>query len=94
MVCIDKVISYSGALIKIIVTTASESICEELLKYSDVLKALEVIERHGGCQLVSENPIKMVSRDGAIEIVLEPANFFAKMYWGVAVDKVKEVCKA
>lgn len=94
MICVDRTISYSGALIKIMVTTASEAICSEILGYSDVLKAMEVVERHGGCRLLSENPIKIVSGDGAIEITVEPANFFARMYWGVAVGEVRKACKA
>lgn len=94
MICIDKIINYSGALIKVTVNTANDMICGEILGHSDILKALEVVEKHGGCRLVSENPIKIVSGDGGIEIVVEPANFFAKMFWGMAVDKVKESCKA
>lgn len=93
MLCIDRVIDYSGALIKVVVNTSTSSLCQEILGYNDILNVIDIVKKHGGCKLVSENPIKIVSGDGEIEVVVEPANFLAKMFWGMAIDRVKEVCK-
>jgi hypothetical protein len=47
---------------------------------------------HGGCRILSENPIKVVSGDGRIRVTVEPANFIAKMFWGTVVEKIREIC--
>ena len=102
MICVDKVIKYRGNLfIRVVIELLSNDVlCEEFLealKQGDDSKFLDkvsdLVKMHGGCRILSETPIKIVSGDGKIGMVLEPANFFTKAYWEMAVERAREVCK-
>ena len=96
MICLDREVNYRGAAFKIVIETASEIICKEILgilERGEFSKALELIKSHGGCKLLSENPLKIMSGDGQIRLNLEPINFLAKMSWEIVVDKAKEYCR-
>lgn len=93
-VCIDGEYSYMGALFRTRMQTASEEICNNIMKayekgYENLIKTLK---GYGKCIVLSEQPIKMVTTDNSIEIILEPKNFVAQMFWGEVVRRIKALC--
>jgi hypothetical protein len=96
VICIDEVVSYRGAKARVLVETSDNSTCKEVLEVwrrRDISRALEVVRSHGGCRLVSENPLQVVSRDGKVRVTLEPMNFLARAFWGTLVERVREYCE-
>lgn len=93
MKCLDKHIEYSGASVKVSVNTSSEDACNEVLNTRDPLEVLEVVRKHGGCRILSEDPLKVVSVDGEIEVTAEPENLLARAYLGIALERLKRVCE-
>ncbi|MCX8185164.1 MAG: hypothetical protein RMI56_04375 [Sulfolobales archaeon] len=94
MKCLDKHIEYYGASIKISITTLTEAACGEILDIEDFSKMFEVVRKHGGCRITSEDPLKVASVDGEIEISAEPENLLARAYLGIALEKLKKLCEA
>lgn len=93
-VCVKDAFSYKGASVEVVVETASERVCSEVKNaisegYSGVLS---VVSRHGGCSVISENPLTVVSADGMIKVVAKPANLIARLFWGRAVEKARSIC--
>jgi hypothetical protein len=96
MICIDKIFSYGGASARVIVETLNDAVCREILgmlERGDFSKALKLIESHGGCRILSENPLKAISGDEQLRLTAEPVNFLARMAWGMVVSKAKEYCR-
>lgn len=93
MRCLDRSVEYSGASIRVSVETTTESACEEVLRVRDPLELVEVVRRHGGCRVASEDPLKVVSADGEIEVTAEPENLLARAYLGIALERLKRVCE-
>lgn len=95
MICIDEVVSYRGAKARVLVEASDSSICEDVLeawRRKDISRALEIANSHGGCRLVSENPLQVVSRDRKVRVALEPMNLLAKTFWGALVERVRYYC--
>lgn len=96
MLCIDSEYSYMGALVRIAMYATSNNICEEIKQ--SIAKGYEgfinIFRSHGGCVLVSEDPLKIASKDGNIETILEPRNYLAKMFWREAINRFKTYCQS
>jgi hypothetical protein len=95
MICIDKEYSYKGASVRVVIEASDKSICKEIVEIverGDASRVLSIVRMHGGCRILSENPIKVVSGDGRIRVTVEPANFIAKMFWRTVVEKIREIC--
>ena len=95
MICIDKVLSYSGASARVIIETLNDAVRKEILSMlerGDFSEALKLIESHGGCRILSDKPLKAVSGDEQIKLTAEPVNFLARMAWGIVISKAREYC--
>lgn len=95
ILCLNTDYNYMGASISVVMYTSSSDVCEEVKRVISrgYEAAMEAIMRHGGCEIKSEQPLKIVSKDGFVEVILEPKNFVAKMFWREAVNRVREVCR-
>lgn len=95
MLCIDNEYTYMGATVRTIIYTTSTDICEEVKQVfsKGYEAAMDSIKRYG-CIIESEQPLKITSRDRGIEIVIEPKNFLAKMFWREAINKIKSLCQS
>ncbi|MEM4740561.1 MAG: hypothetical protein QXS63_05740, partial [Zestosphaera sp.] len=76
--CVDRLIDYLGASIRVSITTSSESVCAEVSGVRDPQEIVEVVRKHGGCRILSEDPLKVVSTDGEIVVSAEPENLLAR----------------
>jgi len=94
LICTDTEYSYMGAVIRVVVESPSKEICNEVEEASSkgYEGVVDLFKRHGGCKIVSELPLKILSSDENIIVVLEPINFIAKAFWGEAVKKIKSMC--
>ncbi|MDK6028117.1 hypothetical protein QPL79_01900 [Ignisphaera sp. 4213-co] len=98
LTCMDVNLNFAGSKIRIVITTNSPNVCEEIrnviesgrMGFSSLLK---IVEAHGGCLIGSEKPLEITTKDNAVKVVAEPTSIFISMYWGTVVDKVREVCK-
>ena len=54
---------------------------------------MNLVRRHGGCEITSDNPLTIKTCDNEIEVVVSPANLLARMGWGKAVSKARENCE-
>lgn len=83
-----------GALFKVRMHTVSEEICNDIMRayekgYEYLIKTLK---GYGKCTILSEQPIKLITVDNSIELILEPKNFVAQMFWGEVVKRIKALC--
>ena len=95
MICLDREVNYRGATFRIVIETVSDTLCREILglvERGEFSKLLELIKLHGGCKILSENPLKVVSGDQQIVVTSEPLNPLAKQSWELVVSRVKEYC--
>jgi hypothetical protein len=58
--------------------------------YSELMN---LVRRHGGCEITSDDPLEIRTCDNEIEVIVSPANLLARMSWGKAVSKARENCK-
>jgi len=95
MLCVDlPYYNLGGRAIKITINTLSSDLCEKIkqvISSSRPRDINEIIKGLGGCIIESENPLKIISSDKSLEIVVEPASMFSKMYWGDVARRVREV---
>jgi len=54
---------------------------------------MNLVRRHGGCEITSDNPSEIRTCDNEIEVIVSPANLLARMGWGKAVSKARENCE-
>jgi hypothetical protein len=54
---------------------------------------MNLVRRHGGCKITSDNPLEIRTCDNEIEVIVSPANLLARMGWGKAVSKARENCE-
>lgn len=96
MLCINTEYNYLGAVVRITVETISEEICNEVKSLSSkgYEDFTELLKKHKGCKIISENPLKIISGDETIVSVLEPVNFIAKAFWGEAIKRIKSECRS
>lgn len=94
MICIDREFSYRGASVRVIVETSNSTICRVILEILECrdFKALELIRTHGGCKILSENPLRVISRDEQIALTLKPVNFLARLSWGMVINEARKHC--
>lgn len=94
MKCVEKEITSKNAKFLVIVYTSSSDVCSEVLNAVSrgVTGVLEFVNRHGGCYVKSENPLKISSGDGSTLVEVRPANFVARMFWGTVIGKAREYC--
>jgi len=92
--CVDRLIDYLGASIRVTIVTSSESVCGEVRDVGDPQEIAGIVRRHGGCRITSEDPLKVVSADDEIEVTAEPENLLARAYLGIAVEKLKRLCES
>ncbi|MEM1644331.1 MAG: hypothetical protein QXL96_00435 [Ignisphaera sp.] len=93
-VCLDGEYSYMGALFKVQMRTVSEEICNNIMKayekgYEHLIKTFK---GYGKCIILLEQPIKLITVDNSIELILKPKNFVAQMLWGEVVKRIKALC--
>ncbi len=96
MICLNREVNYRGAIFRIIIETTNDIICKEILSIverGELSRLLELIKLHGGCKILSENPLKVISGDQQITITSEPLNPLAKQNWGLIVSRVKDYCR-
>lgn len=95
MKCVDERYSYRGAVVRVVVYTSGSDVCREVREAASggVSGVLGFISRHGGCYIESERPLRVSSGDGSTTVEVYPENTLAKLLWGAAVDKAKEVCR-
>ncbi|MEM1830475.1 MAG: hypothetical protein QXS63_01840 [Zestosphaera sp.] len=95
MKCVEDQYSYRGALVSVAVYTSSSTICSEVREAisGGISRVLGFIRRHDGCYIESENPLRASSGDNTVTVEIKPLNAIAKMFWGVAVNKAREVCR-
>lgn len=95
MMCVSREVEYSGAKAKVTIHASTRDLCNDIMRAigGGVGAVMEFIRSHGGCYITSENPLVVRSRDGKVEVVIEPANFIARLFWGEAIERVREICK-
>ena len=93
LLCVDTEYRYMGAVVRVLVNTLSMDVCNEVKELfgKSYETALEYAKK-SGCIIVSEQPLVIRSGDNAVEIVLEPKNALAKMFWSEAVRRMKSYC--
>jgi len=95
MICIDlPYYNIAGRAIKITINTLSNELCEKIKQVilsSRPRDVSEIIKSLGGCVIESENPLKITSDDKSLEIVVEPASLFSKMYWSDVARRVRDI---
>ena len=94
--CINTKLSLSGASANVKVYTISENICNEITSIINDISLSELmnlVRRHGGCEITSDNPLTIKTCDNEIEVIVSPANLLARMGWGKAVSKARENCE-
>jgi len=94
--CVNTKLSFRGAAANVKINTISESVCNEVSKIINDISLSELmnlVRRHGGCEITSDNPLEIRTCDNEIEVVVSPANLLARMGWGKAVSKARENCK-
>lgn len=93
MICLDRVVMFRGIAVKVAVSALRNEVCENIKQASafrfDNIK--ELIKGSGGCYIESEYPLKIVSKDKNLEIIVEPGSFLTKIYWDDVAKKVKNV---
>jgi len=95
VICIDREFSYRGALVRVIVETSNSTVCRmilEILEHRDFSRIPELVGSHGGCKILSENPLRVISRDEQIALTLKPINFLAKLGWGMVINEARKYC--
>lgn len=94
IICYDGEYNYMGAVFRITVRTSLNEVCEYLkgIINKGYEYALNELKKHGKCLVLSEYPLKIITEDNSIEVVLEPRNFIAQIFWGEAVKRVKSLC--
>lgn len=93
MICLDRITMFRGVAVKVVISTLLDEVCEKI-KQASVIRfdnIKELIKSFGGCILVSERPLKIVSRDKNLEVVVEPGSFLTRIYWDDVVKKVRNV---
>lgn len=95
MTCIDERYTYRGATVRVIVYVSSSDVCREVREAASggVSGVLGFIRRHEGCYIESESPLRVSSGDGSTTVEVHPENTMARLFWGAAVNKAKEVCR-
>ncbi|MEM4546668.1 MAG: hypothetical protein QXL83_07835 [Zestosphaera sp.] len=95
MKCFERQYSYRGASVQIVVYTSTDIICDEVKEaiLGGINEVLNFIRRHDGCHIRSKEHLEVTSGDNTVTVEIKPLNTLARMFWGTAVDKVREVCK-
>jgi hypothetical protein len=42
---------------------------------------MNLVRRHGGCEITSDDPLEIRTCDNEIEVIVSPANLIARMGW-------------
>lgn len=94
MLCIEGDYTYMGAVVRYAIYVDSEDLCNNIKQtyIKDHENALNMLKSSGGCVIKSENPLRIVIKDRSMEVVLEPKNMIAKMFWSEAIRRVRDYC--
>lgn len=94
MLCIEGDYTYMGAVVRFVIYAESEDLCDKIKQTyaKDHENALNMLKSSGGCVIESENPLKIATKDKSVEIILEPKNMLAKMFWSEALRRIKSYC--
>jgi len=93
LICLDRITMFRGVAVKVVISTLLDEVCEKI-KLASVIRfdnIKELIKTLGGCILESEYPLKIVSKDKNLEVVVEPGSFLTKIYWDDVAKKIKNV---
>jgi len=93
--CVNTKLSYRGATVNVKIYTISESVCDEVSQIINDIsfsELMNLVRRHGGCEITSDDPLEVRTCDNEIEVIVSPANLLARMSWGKAVSKARENC--
>jgi hypothetical protein len=93
--CVNTKLSYRGAAVNVKIYTISESVCDEVSQIINDIsfsELMNLVRRHGGCEITSDDPLEVRTCDNEIEVIVSPANLLARMSWGKAVSKARENC--
>jgi len=93
--CVNTKLSYRGATVNVKIYTISESVCNEVSQIIEDIsfsELMNLVRRHGGCEITSDDPLEIRTCDNEIEVIVSPANLLARMSWGKAVSKARENC--
>jgi len=94
--CVNTKLSYRGATVNVKIYTISESVCDEVSQIINDIsfsELMNLVRRHGGCEITSDDPLEIRTCDNEIEVIVSPANLLARMSWGKAVSKARENCE-
>ena len=94
--CVNTKLSFRGAAANVKVYTISESVCNEVSKIINDIsfsELMNLVRRHGGCEIASDNPLEIRTCDNEIEVIVSPANLLARMGWDKAISKARENCE-
>lgn len=95
MKCIEREVSYKNAKFRVVVYTSSSQLCEEVLEAASrgVSGVIEFVNKHGGCYIECENPLRIRSGDESTLVHVEPANFLARVAWSRVVEAARNYCR-
>jgi hypothetical protein len=69
--CVNTKLSFRGAAANVKIYTISESVCNEVSKIINDISLSELmnlVRRHGGCEITSDNPLTIKTCDNEIEV--------------------------
>ena len=93
--CVSDEVEYKGALVRVEAYVSSSYLCNrvrEALSSRSLSEALSIVREHGGCRVVSNNPLIIESCDDEIRVVARPGNLVARLGWGRAVSMANDYC--
>lgn len=97
MICVNSEFVFMGFAIKLTISAMSSDICEKIKqifmsKFEEFREGFkELIKGSGGCIIESEQPLKIATANKVLEILVEPASLFTRMYWRDVSNRVKLV---
>ncbi len=100
--CFEGRLGALGAYYRVTLYTSSDGLCRELLARASGVRGVgeglalveEVLAEHGGCRVVSEDPLILETGDASVRVVAEPDSPLATMMHSRLVARVRERCSA
>ncbi|AEM39832.1 hypothetical protein Pyrfu_1979 [Pyrolobus fumarii 1A] len=102
MKCYEGRLGFMGAYFDVRVETRGVDTCGDLRRLIEHVRspdeALNIVERileeHGGCVLVSKDPLIVQTGDCSVRLVAQPASMLASMLYKRLVRMVEERCRS